>query len=119
MADLEAHRHQGVWGSKSPSRGHPVRCEQSAETLLSINGVSRSLGRARARIRRPELEATVRPLFVVMGHVLSENNLEVAAPQDQHPVEALAPAASDPALSVGVGARCHEGRQGRPFRLRP
>ena len=53
----------------------------------------------------------MRALIVVMRTVLTQDRLEVAPIEDQHPVEALATAAADPALGMVWGSnntsRCH------------
>src|SRR6266542_2361140 len=59
--------------------------------------------------RRPLTERPVRPVLVVTPDVGDEHVLEVAAAEDQQPVEALAADAADPAL--GMGARLR-----RPYR---
>ena len=50
----------------------------------------------------------MRPLIVVMQDVLSEHSTKVALRDDQHPVQALAPAGPNPPLGVSVGARRHK-----------
>jgi hypothetical protein len=47
----------------------------------------------------------MRPLRVVVTHIGAEHVLELAAVEDQQPVEALAPYAADPALNVSVRVR--------------
>src|SRR5712691_12587087 len=51
---------------------------------------------------RPQVTAAVRSLAVVMRAVGIENRLQVAPGDDQHPVQAFAPAASDPAFAMGI-----------------
>ena len=60
--------------------------------------------------RRPKREASVRPLLVVVPHVLIEHTFKVASTPDQHPVQALLPHGSSPPLSEGVGVRCLDRR---------
>jgi integrase len=43
------------------------------------------------RAWRPKRKASVRPLVVVVPHVLVENSRKVTSTQDQHPVQALLP----------------------------
>src|SRR5262249_53399666 len=50
--------------------------------------------------RRPLPERSVRPMLVEMPNVRDEHVPEVAAAEDQQPVEALAADAADPALGV-------------------
>src|SRR5438094_6932940 len=72
----------------------------------------------------PKCERAVRPMPLVMTGVDAKHVLELAAAEDEQPVEALATHNADPALGVGVrirrmnGAcrsrRClHSGRHGR------
>jgi hypothetical protein len=42
-------------------------------------------------------------MLVVVGNIGPQDSLEVPAPEDQDPVQALAPRASDPALGVRLG----------------
>jgi hypothetical protein len=46
------------------------------------------------------------PVFVVMTAVDPEHMLEVAAAEDEDPVEAVSADGADPSLSVGVRVRC-------------
>lgn len=65
--------------------------------------------RRRSRIqhgRRTLTERAVRPLRVVVLDVLGEHCLEMTAPEDHHPVEALAPDGADHALADGVRPGC-------------
>ena len=57
------------------------------------------------RAWRQKLQASVRPLVVVVPNVLVENALKVTSTPDQHPVQALLPHGSYPPLSEGVGVR--------------
>jgi hypothetical protein len=56
-------------------------------------------------IRRLQPERPVRTVGVVVLDIDPQHLLEVAAPDDQQPVQALGPHRSDPALRVGVGVR--------------
>ncbi len=58
------------------------------------------------RVWRLEVERAVRPPAVVVAHVDAENVLELAAAENQEPVEALAADAAYPALDVRVRVRC-------------
>lgn len=60
--------------------------------------------------RRPKREASMRPLLVVVPHVLIEHTFKVASTPDQHPVQALLPHGSYSPLSEGVGVRCLDRR---------
>ena len=57
------------------------------------------------RFRRHERECPVRALAVVVGHVDAEHVFEVAAAEDQQPVETLASDGADEPLGVGVRLR--------------
>jgi hypothetical protein len=52
----------------------------------------------------------VRARRVVVLGVLAQDPFEVALAGDEQPVQAFAPDGADPALGVGPGARCAEGR---------
>jgi len=54
---------------------------------------------------RLQPERPVRTVGVVVLHVDPQDLFEVAAPEDQQPVQALGPHRPDPALRVGVGVR--------------
>ena len=54
------------------------------------------------RVRRPKVERAVGPLAVVMVDVDTQHSFEVAAVEDQQPVEALGAHGSDEALSDRV-----------------
>jgi hypothetical protein len=56
-----------------------------------------------------ERERAVRPVSVVMGGVGAEHLLEVAAVDDQDPVEALAAEGADPTLGVRIRIRSSMG----------
>jgi hypothetical protein len=58
------------------------------------------------RIRWLEPERPVWPVGVVVLDVDSEDLLEVAAPEDQQPVQTLGADGADPPLGVGVGVGC-------------
>jgi hypothetical protein len=64
-------------------------------------------GRSGGWVRRLKAKRPVRPMGVVVLNVDSEHVLEVAASEDQQPVQALSAHRPDPALSVSVrvGAR--------------
>jgi len=64
-----------------------------------------------------EVERAVRALLVVVADVHAEYALELAAVEDQQPVEALTPDAADPALDVRVRVRRLERCADDPYRL--
>ena len=59
-------------------------------------------GRSGGWVRRLKAKRPVRPMGVVVLNVDSEHVLEVAASEDQQPVQALSAHRPDPALSVSV-----------------
>ena len=62
----------------------------------------------RSRIERGGctlVQGPVGPVGVVMLDLLGKDCFEVPAPEDEHPVEALAPGGADHALIDGVGPR--------------
>ncbi len=54
---------------------------------------------------RPKRETSVRPLVVVVPHVLVEHSLKMASTPDQHPVQTLLSYCPDPAFGERVGVR--------------
>jgi hypothetical protein len=84
--------------------------EQSAEEVAPSD-VSRVVGRCgrgigfAAAIRRSQVERSVWTLLVEVADVGAEDVLELAATEDQEPVEALPADAADPAFGVGVCVR--------------
>ncbi len=71
----------------------------------------------RGLVWRLKRERAVRPVSVVMGGVEAEHVLEVAAVDDQDPVEALAAEGADPTLGVRVRIRSSDGRPDDPHAL--
>ena len=61
--------------------------------------------------RRAKCQASVRPLVVIVLHILGEDALKVAPTPDQRPVQAFLPGRPYPALGDGVGSS----RQMRPM----
>jgi hypothetical protein len=55
----------------------------------------------------------MRPMPVVVGQVLAENQGQVAFAEDQEPVQELTAECSDDAFADGVGARLQQ----RPVRM--
>ena len=64
-----------------------------------------------SRLRRLEREAAVRSFFVVVPQVLSEDPLQMALPEDQEVVQALAAHRLHEALGKGVRLRGYEYRR--------
>src|ERR1700682_923733 len=89
--------------------------QEAAEAHGSLNGLA-SAGSAGvvSASRRSKLAAAVRSLIVVMINVLAENPPKVAARGDQHPIQTVSPAATDPALGMSIGLGGHQRRQHHP-----
>ena len=90
-------------------RGEFVFVEQSAEPVATPQSMKRNRFAARysladrrrlSRERWPLSERAMRPVPVVVLRVDANDALEVAAADDEQPVEALPPQAADPALGV-------------------
>jgi hypothetical protein len=82
---------------------------QTAEAISPPNAIGdRDSGRRESGAnahRRAKRKASVRPLVVVVPHLLVEDPLEVASAPDQQPVQALLPDGQYPALGDRVGVR--------------
>jgi len=89
--------------------------EQSAEQVAppDLQGMKercrRRIGSASA-VRRSQIERSVWTLLVEVADVDAEDVLELAATEDQEPVDALPAHAADPAFGVGVRVRRLDGR---------
>jgi hypothetical protein len=84
--------------------------DESAEQVASSHrsgpcDLIASRRRRRKRVGRFEAECAVRPALVVVADVNVGDVVELAAAEDQDPVEALAACAAQPALDVGVRVR--------------
>jgi hypothetical protein len=97
-------------------RNEFVFVQQAAEPVATAEEIElrqlstwRGLINRRLGERRPLIERTMRPMRVVVQRVFADHVLEVAAAEDQEPVEALAPNGSDPALGMRPRLR-------RPYR---
>ena len=62
-----------------------------------------------AGVGRPLVQTAVRAVGVVVLDVLDKHGFEVAALEDEHPVEAFAPDGADHALADGVGPGARTG----------
>src|SRR6266571_3445519 len=100
-----------AWGAhtRSSRRGF-VFVEQSAEEvappdLQRMNYRCRRRIGSAAAIRRSQVERSVWTLLIEVADVDAEDVLELAATEDQEPVEALPAHAADPAFGVGVRVR--------------
>ena len=88
--------------------GEFVFVEQAAEPVATAQAIKRNrlIGQHRfadrrwLRERRALAERAVRPVRVVVPRVDLDDALELAAAEDQQPVETLAAQAPDPALGV-------------------
>jgi hypothetical protein len=86
----------------------PVLVHETTEEITSVDsGRPTHPGERQSDgwIWRLQPERPVRTVGVVVLDIDVEDLLEVAAPDDQQPVQALGPHRSDPALRVGVGVR--------------
>jgi hypothetical protein len=83
-----------------------VFVDEAAEEVAALDRRGRRRDDVTARIGWCELERSVRSLRVVVGEVGAEGVLEVAAADDQEPVEALVSDRADEGLRVGVRLRC-------------
>jgi len=84
--------------------------EQSAEEVAppDLQRMNYRCGRrigSAAAIRRSQVERSVWTLLIEVADVDAEDVLELAATEDQEPVEALPAHAADPAFRVGVRVR--------------
>src|SRR6266542_6761984 len=90
----------------SPSSGGlVVLVDEAAEAVTALD---RAAGRGLAaapRLRRTQVERAVRPLAVVVLDVRAEDVLEVAAVEDQQPVQALGADGADEPLRDRVRLR--------------
>ena len=84
---------------------------KEAAEPVTADDMRRRGGRRRSRdgLWRLERECPVWPRGVVMVDVGPEHVLEVAAAEDQQPVEAVAADGADEALGIGVGLRSPKG----------
>jgi hypothetical protein len=111
------------WGAETRSGGALVLVDEAAEEVEPVQAGYRRRWVASgyhggARLGRLEVERAVRPPAVVAAHLHAEHTLELAAADNQEPVEALTADAADPALDVGVRVRRPARRPGRSGYLR-
>ena len=96
------------WGLRSEL----VLVKEPAEPVVPLQPqqVATPLRWRRFRERRSLLERAVRPVHVVVRHLLAQDSLEVLAGDDQQTVETVAPDRSHPALRVRLGLRRRDRR---------
>ena len=103
------------------SGDEPVLVDQPAKDFGSSNvfrvGIGDRDDRFGDRQRAAFIEGSVRPVPVVVVHVLGEHGFEVAAAEDEEPVEALSADGTDKALGDGIRARGPDGRLDDPDSL--
>jgi hypothetical protein len=95
-----------VKGAQTRSCSSAVLVEESAEQVASTHGAPVILaadGRPGQRIWWSQPECPVGTVAVVMLDINPEDLLQVAAANDQQPVQALGADGPNPALGVGVG----------------
>ena len=103
-----------VRGFKPASGCGSVLVDEAAEQIVAFDRRhSRSSGCV-SRFRRDERQRAMWPLRVVLGGVGAEHALELAAPDDQQPVQALRTQRTDEALRVGVRLWRPESASGSP-----
>ena len=94
----------------SASGGYPVLGDEAAQAVGSsqrgrVDVVDRRRGYIE-RGRRTRAEKAVRTVRVGVLDVLGEHGFEMAASEDEHPLEPLAPDGADHALADRVRPRC-------------
>src|SRR6266513_895743 len=100
------------------SCGRFVFVDEAAEDFAFVDGDRGCADeQGRGLVWRLKRERAVRPVSVVMGGVDAEHLLEVAAVDDQDPVEALAAEGADPTLGVRIRIRSSDGRPDDPHAL--
>jgi hypothetical protein len=77
--------------------------DESAEQIATANAGRRCRRRRVVAVRREQLESAVWPVLVVVAAVDAEHVLEMAAAEDEDPVQAVGANGAHPAF--GEGAR--------------
>jgi hypothetical protein len=89
--------------------------EQTVQAVAALDAFRvKRRGRRWFRERRTLLERAVRPMLVVMPDVGAHGLLQVGEADDQEPVKAFAPQASNPALRVRIRPRRPHRRPDHP-----
>ena len=94
-----------VWGSKNTSHCHS-RATILAKQATEANAPTHRPRRRRDRIAtmdwRSEIPTPMWTLIVVVQAVLTQDRFQVSLIHDQHPIETLLAATSDPSLRVRI-----------------
>src|SRR5215211_4835230 len=85
--------------------GGLVFVDESAEQIASAKVGKRGQRRGVAPIRWEQLESAMWPVLVVVAAVDTEHALEMAATEDEYPVEAVGANRAYPTLGEGVCVR--------------
>jgi hypothetical protein len=102
IGGVAAERHPVGFGNL----GCLVFMDESAESVATVDGRSSCvrLGWV-AAVRRKKVERAVWPVLVVVATVDAEHLLEVPAPEDKDPVEAVGAERAYPTFGVGIRVR--------------
>src|SRR6266567_802803 len=88
----------------------PARTRVITHSTAPCISPVRHFHRIRARDRGPQPKSSVATSLVVVFEPLGKNALEMAAVEDQDPVQAFAPSRTDLPLDVGIGLGRHDRR---------
>ncbi len=105
--------HAGMWGAHRRSCSSPVLVEETAEQVASEHPAFLTLtddGQLGGSVRRLELERPVWTVPVVVLDVDPKDLLQMAAPDEQQPIQALGAGGADPPFCVRVRGRRPHGR---------
>jgi hypothetical protein len=98
--------------------GAVIFVNQSAESVAALDLPAAWLRVRACRVGREQCESAVGALAVVVRDVGAQHLLEVAAAENQEPVETLGADGADEALGVGVRLRCASGERPQATRDR-
>jgi len=79
--------------------------DESAEQIAAVEASRRCLRRWFGAVRREQLESAVWPVLVVVAPVDAEHVLEMAAAEDEDPIETVGANRAHPPLGEGVCVR--------------
>lgn len=99
------HGNKSCRGSARRSGRSLVFVDEAAEDLVTTHVTGRWPTTSPTLKGRAQLQSAVGPLAVVVLDVSPKHPLEVAAVEDQQPVQALGPHGANPPLGVGAGSR--------------